>query len=82
MGAEAFGERAARELLVTSEKARERTMDTRGQLTAQEAQIAQLAREGYSNPEIGAQLFISPRTVEDPARGSPSSRSACAASLT
>ena len=64
MGADGFGERAARELLATGEKARKRTADTRGELTAQEAQIAQLAREGYSNPEIGAQLFISPRTVE------------------
>jgi len=64
MGAEGFAERAARELLATGERARKRTADTRGELTAQEAQIAQLAREGYSNPEIGAQLFISPRTVE------------------
>jgi DNA-binding CsgD family transcriptional regulator len=64
MGAEAFAERAARELLATGETARKRTDDARGQLTAQEAQIAELAREGHSNPEIGAQLFISPRTVE------------------
>ena len=64
MGAEAFAERAARELLATGEKARKRTADTRGQLTAQETQIAELARDGHSNPEIGAQLFISPRTVE------------------
>ena len=64
MGADGFAERAARELLATGGKARKRTPDTRGELTAQEAQIAQLAREGYSNPEIGAQLFISPRTVE------------------
>jgi DNA-binding CsgD family transcriptional regulator len=64
MGAEAFAHRAERELLATGEKARKRTDDTRAQLTAQETQIAQLAREGYSNPEIGAQLFISPRTVE------------------
>jgi DNA-binding CsgD family transcriptional regulator len=64
MGADGLAERAARELLATGEKARKRTPDTRGDLTAQEAQIAQLAREGYSNPEIGAQLFISPRTVE------------------
>jgi DNA-binding CsgD family transcriptional regulator len=64
MGAEAFAERAARELLATGEKARKRTADTRAQLTAQETQIAELAREGNSNPEIGAQLFISPRTVE------------------
>jgi DNA-binding CsgD family transcriptional regulator len=64
MGAEAFAERTARELLATGEKARKRTADTRGQLTAQETQIAELAREGHSNPEIGAQLFISPRTVE------------------
>jgi DNA-binding NarL/FixJ family response regulator len=64
IGAEAFAERAARELLATGEKARKRTSDTRGQLTPQERQIAELAREGHSNPEIGAQLFISPRTVE------------------
>jgi DNA-binding CsgD family transcriptional regulator len=64
MGVEAFAERAARELLATGERARKRTSDTRGQLTAQETQIAELAREGHSNPEIGAQLFISPRTVE------------------
>jgi DNA-binding CsgD family transcriptional regulator len=64
MGAEAFAERTARELHATGEKARKRTADTRGQLTAQETQIAELAREGQSNPEIGAQLFISPRTVE------------------
>jgi DNA-binding CsgD family transcriptional regulator len=64
MGAEAFAERAARELLATGEKARKRTADTRDQLTAQETQIAELARAGHSNPEIGAQLFISPRTVE------------------
>jgi DNA-binding CsgD family transcriptional regulator len=64
MGAEAFAERAARELRATGENARKRTADTRGQLTAQETQIARLAADGYSNPEIGAQLFISPRTVE------------------
>ena len=64
MGMEAFGERARRELLATGEKVRKRTADTRGDLTPQEAQIARLAREGYSNPEIGAQLFLSPRTVE------------------
>jgi DNA-binding CsgD family transcriptional regulator len=64
MGAEAFAERAHRELLVTGERARSRTADTRDQLTAQETQIALLARDGLSNPEIGARLFISPRTVE------------------
>jgi len=61
---EAFAERTRRELLATGEKARKRTPETRGDLTAQEAQIAELAREGHSNPEIGAQLFLSPRTVE------------------
>jgi DNA-binding CsgD family transcriptional regulator len=64
MGAEAFAGRAARELVATGEKVRKRTADTRDQLTAQERQIAELARDGHSNPEIGAQLFISPRTVE------------------
>ena len=64
MGAVAFAERAARELLATGEKARKPTADTRDRLTAQETQIAELARAGHSNPEIGAQLFISRRTVE------------------
>ena len=64
IGAEAFAERARRELLATGETARRRTDDTRDALTPQEAQIARLAREGLSNPEIGAQLFISPRTVQ------------------
>jgi DNA-binding CsgD family transcriptional regulator/tetratricopeptide (TPR) repeat protein len=64
MGIEAFAQRAARELLATGETARKRTVETSGQLTAQEAQIARLARDGLSNPEIGSQLFISPRTVE------------------
>ena len=64
MGAEAFADRARRELLATGETVRKRTVDTRNELTAQEAQIARLAREGLSNPEIGARLFISPRTVQ------------------
>ena len=64
MGAEAFAERARRELRATGETARSRTDETRGVLTPQEAQIAALARDGLSNPEIGAQLFISPRTVQ------------------
>ncbi len=64
MGAEAFAERARRELLATGETVRRITPDTRDVLTPQEAQVARLAREGHTNPEIGAQLFISPRTVE------------------
>jgi DNA-binding CsgD family transcriptional regulator len=64
MGAEAFADRAGRELLATGETARKRTFETRDQLTAQERQIARLARDGLSNPEIGARLFISPRTVK------------------
>jgi DNA-binding NarL/FixJ family response regulator len=64
MGAAAFAARAERELLSTGEKARKRTVATRTDLTAQEGQIARLARDGLSNPEIGARLFISPRTVE------------------
>jgi DNA-binding CsgD family transcriptional regulator len=63
-GAEAFAERARRELRATGETARKRTDETRGVLTPQEAQIARLAQDGLSNPEIGAQLFISPRTVQ------------------
>ena len=64
MGTEAFAERARRELLATGETVRKRTVETRGDLTAQETQIAQLARDGLSNPEIGTRLFISPRTVQ------------------
>ena len=64
MGVEAFADRARRELLATGETVRKRRVETRGDLTAQEAQIARLAHDGLTNPEIGAQLFISPRTVE------------------
>jgi DNA-binding CsgD family transcriptional regulator/tetratricopeptide (TPR) repeat protein len=64
MRSEAFAERTARELLATGETIRKRTVRTSGDLTAQEAQIARLARDGLSNPEIGSQLFISPRTVQ------------------
>jgi DNA-binding CsgD family transcriptional regulator len=64
MGIEAFAERARRELRATGETARKRTADTRDDLTAQELQIARLARAGLSNPEIGERLYLSPRTVE------------------
>ncbi|HEY2594472.1 MAG TPA: LuxR C-terminal-related transcriptional regulator, partial [Chloroflexota bacterium] len=64
MGIEAFAERARRELAATGETARKRTVDTTLQLTAQEALIARLARDGLSNPQIGARLFISARTVK------------------
>jgi DNA-binding CsgD family transcriptional regulator len=64
IGAAAFAERARRELLATGETARRLTAETRDALTPQEIQVARLARDGHSNPEIGAQLFISPRTVE------------------
>jgi DNA-binding CsgD family transcriptional regulator len=64
MGADAFAERARRELLATGETVRKRTAETLYELTAQEAQVARLAVDGCTNPEIGAQLFISPRTVE------------------
>jgi DNA-binding CsgD family transcriptional regulator/tetratricopeptide (TPR) repeat protein len=64
IGMEAFAERARRELSATGEKVRKRSVQARDDLTPQELQIAQLAREGLSNPEIGARLFLSPRTVE------------------
>jgi DNA-binding NarL/FixJ family response regulator len=64
MGAQAFADRARRELLATGETVRARTPDRRDELTAQESQIAQLARGGLTNPDIAAQLFISPRTVQ------------------
>jgi DNA-binding NarL/FixJ family response regulator len=64
MGAAAFSERARRELLATGESARQRATGTRADLTPQEAQIARLAPAGRTNPEIGSELFISPRTVE------------------
>jgi DNA-binding CsgD family transcriptional regulator len=64
MGAEGFADRAGRELLATGETVRKRTVEVPGELTAQEAHIAELARGGLSNPEIGTRLFISPRTVQ------------------
>ena len=64
VGATAFAARAQSELLATCETVRKRTVETFDQLTAQETQIACLARDGYTNPEIAARLFISPRTVE------------------
>ena len=63
MGVEAFAERARRELQATGQTARKRTVETPEMLTAQEAVVARLARDGLSNPEIGAKLFISARTV-------------------
>jgi DNA-binding NarL/FixJ family response regulator len=64
IGALAFGARAERELMATGETARKRTAEPRNELTAQELQIAQFARDGLANAEIGARLVISPRTVE------------------
>ena len=64
MEAEGFAGRARRELLATGETVRKRTVETAVELTPQEAQIARLARDGLSNPEISTQLFLSPRTVE------------------
>jgi DNA-binding CsgD family transcriptional regulator len=64
MGAEAFAERARRELQATGETVRKRTVETLDDLTPQEVQVARLAADGQTNPEIGAQLFLSPRTVE------------------
>jgi len=64
IGMEAFAERARKELLATGEKVRKRGVETRDDLTDQERQIGRLAREGLSNQEIGARLFLSARTVE------------------
>jgi DNA-binding CsgD family transcriptional regulator len=69
MGAGGFAERARRELLATGETVRKRTPQAAGPrareaLTIQEAQVARLASEGLSNPEISTRLFISPRTVQ------------------
>ena len=61
---EPFAERTRRELLATGEIARKRTPDTRATLTGQEAQIAHLVAHGHTNREIGAELFLSARTVE------------------
>jgi DNA-binding NarL/FixJ family response regulator len=61
---EAFSERARREVMATGEKVSKRSAETRDDLTPQDEQIAQLARDGLTNPEIGAMLFLSPRTVE------------------
>ncbi|HSC02714.1 MAG TPA: LuxR C-terminal-related transcriptional regulator, partial [Solirubrobacteraceae bacterium] len=64
MRAEGFAARAERELLATGEQTRKRGVESREDLTTQEVQVARLARDGLSNAEIGARLFISPRTVE------------------
>jgi DNA-binding CsgD family transcriptional regulator len=64
IGMEAFAERARKELQATGENVRKRAADTRDDLTAQERQITRLARDGLSNPEISARLFLSSRTVE------------------
>ena len=64
MGAEAFVERARRELQATGETVRKRTVETLDELTPQELQVARLAAGGQTNPEVGAQVFLSPRAVE------------------
>ncbi len=64
LGADGFAERARHELLATGAKVRKRVDETRDQLTPQEELIARLARDGRTNPQIGAELYISPRTVE------------------
>lgn len=64
MGAEAFAERAARELRATGEQARRRTARPTDELTAQELHIAKLVATGATSREVGAQLYLSPRTIE------------------
>jgi DNA-binding NarL/FixJ family response regulator len=64
MGITAFAARAGRELLATGETARKRSVETAAELTAQEAHVARLVRDGLSNPQIGARLFIGARTVQ------------------
>ena len=64
MGAEAFAQRAARELLATGETARKRTIETTDELTPHEARIARMARDGASNQDIATELFVSRKTVE------------------
>jgi DNA-binding NarL/FixJ family response regulator len=64
IGMKAFARRTERQLLATGERTRKRTVETTDQLTAQELQVARMARDGLSNPEIGGRLFISPRTVK------------------
>jgi DNA-binding CsgD family transcriptional regulator len=64
MGAEAFATRAETELAATGERRHPRIADALDSLTAKQAHIARLARAGHSNQQIGAQVFLSPRTVE------------------
>jgi DNA-binding CsgD family transcriptional regulator len=64
MGNEPYAERARRELVATGETVRKRTVETLDDMTPQETQIGRMAADGFTNPEIGAQLFLSPRTVE------------------
>jgi DNA-binding CsgD family transcriptional regulator len=64
IGADAFAERATRDLLATGETVRRPAAGVRAALTPRETLIARLAADGHTNPDIGAQLFISPRTVE------------------
>jgi DNA-binding CsgD family transcriptional regulator len=64
MGAAGFADRAGRELQATGEKVRKRQADARDELTPQQVQVARLARDGRTNSEIAAELFLSPRTVE------------------
>jgi DNA-binding NarL/FixJ family response regulator len=64
MGAEAFAERAQRELLATGERLQGRGAEASAQLTPQESQISRMARDGHTNPEIATKLYISRRTVE------------------